>query len=179
VIHHQFPGIELVSPVYACDSAICHLSPDQCVDVGSTTQASFNINFSWRKPIGILMYELKNTKQSNKDTISSEDEATCTQLYIAWKINNSKKLCIVSDIIEHDKGCVWNRDNLIKLAHRYKLYDIKHGPVEHTYLMHDNTALMTRVNVICEEECYKLELTISKTSIKYGIWRLEYIDMDR
>jgi hypothetical protein len=46
VIHNQCPGIELVSPVCAGEGIICHLSPpDQRVNVGSTTQADFNMYF--------------------------------------------------------------------------------------------------------------------------------------
>jgi hypothetical protein len=44
ILHHQFPGIELTSPVYAARRATCYLIPDQSVDVGSTTQAGFNID---------------------------------------------------------------------------------------------------------------------------------------
>jgi hypothetical protein len=44
IVHHQCPSIELVSPVYACDGAECHLLPDQRVITGSTAQSGFNIN---------------------------------------------------------------------------------------------------------------------------------------
>jgi hypothetical protein len=43
-IHYQFYGIELVSPVYVGDVVACYLSPDQRVNAGSTTRASFNID---------------------------------------------------------------------------------------------------------------------------------------
>jgi hypothetical protein len=178
MIYHQFPGIELVYPVYACENATCYLSPDQKVDVGFTTQAGFSIDLSQGEPIGILMYELRNEKQSNKDVISSEDEARCIQLLIIWKVNNSKEFYVDPLLIEHDKGRIWDRDKLMRLANRYKVYDI-HGFIEETYLMHDNTVLMTRVNVAHEEACYKLEMIISKGSIKYDTQRLVYIDVDR
>jgi LAS superfamily LD-carboxypeptidase LdcB len=38
IIHNQFPGTELVSPLYYSDGVTCCLSPDQKVDIGSTTQ---------------------------------------------------------------------------------------------------------------------------------------------
>jgi hypothetical protein len=178
MIHHQCPGIELVSPVYACDGAICYLSPDQKVHVGSTTQANFNTVFCWKKSLGILMYELKNTKQFNKSAISSEDEARCIQLFMTWKVDVSKEFCVYSCLIEHDRRCVWDKDKLLELARRYKLHDI-HVPIEMTYLMRDNTVLMKRVNVIREEDCYKLEMTISQGSIKYDTWMPRYVDVVR
>jgi hypothetical protein len=179
IIHHQFPGIELVSPIYACCYATCYSSPDQRVDVGFTTQANFKTAFHWREPLGILMYELKNTKQPNKNAISSKEKSRYIQLPIIWKVNNSNEFFVVSGLMEYDKEYVWNRDNLMKLAKWYGLFNIRHVPIENTYLMRDNTVLMTRVNVTHEGDCYKLEMTISKTSIKYNTWRLEYIDVDR
>jgi hypothetical protein len=178
MIHHQFPGIELVSPGYAYNGATCHLSPSQRVDAGSTTQIGFNITYSWEKPIGILMYELKrkNTRQSNKDATSDKDKTRCIQLAIIWEINSSKELCVISYLIEHDKRRVWDRYELMKLAKWYKKYDI-HIPIELTYLMHDNSVLMKRVNVTCED-CYKLEMIISKGSIRYDTQRLLYIGLD-
>jgi hypothetical protein len=180
MIHHQFPGIELTSPVYASNGAECLLSPDQNVDFGSITYACFNIDLTQSEPIGILMYEVKrkNMKQSNKDAISSEDETRCIQFPIFWKVNNSKGFCVNSFLMEHDERRVWDNDKLMELARRYA-FDIQHSPIEETYLMHDNTTLMTRVNLAREEECYKLEMTISKTSIKDDTFRIEYFGIDR
>jgi hypothetical protein len=181
IIHHQFPGVRLVSPVYACDGAKCYLAPDHRVVVGSTTYAGFKIDFSLGEPTGILMYELKrkNKKQSTKDATSSEDETICTRLYIAWKIINSNEFCVFLDVINHDKGRAWNRDHLMKLVKCCNLYDIQHIPIGETRLMHNNTVLMERVNVTREEECYKLEVTISETSIKYDTLRPRYINANK
>jgi hypothetical protein len=45
--------------------------------------------------------------------------------------------------------------------------------------MYDNTALIVRIDKAYEEEYYKIDITISKTSIKYDTRRLWYVDMDR
>jgi hypothetical protein len=180
MIHHQFPGIELVSPSYGSSvGAKCHLSPAQRVVAGSTTQVGYHIDLTRGKAIGILMYELKGTKQFNKNTISSEDEARRIQLFMIWKVNSSKEFLAVSDLIEHDKSRVWNGDELTKLANRYTLRDIQHVPIEVTYLMRDNTVLMTRVNVTREKECYKLEMTISEGNIKEDTEIPWYYGIDR
>jgi hypothetical protein len=178
LIHNQCPGIELVSPVYAFSGVTRNPLLNRRVYVGSTTQVGFEINFSCGEPIGILMYELMNKKRSNKDAISSGDEATCTQLVVIWKVNNSKEFYACLRLIEHDKGCVWNRDKLMELIERYILFSIQHDPIENTWLMRDNTVLMTSLNITCETH-YKLEMIISKTSIKDDAQRLQYISMNR
>jgi hypothetical protein len=35
------------------------------------------------------------------------------------------------------------------------------------------------VNVAHEEECYRLDMTISEGSIKYDTWRPRYINLNR
>jgi hypothetical protein len=179
-IHNQFSGIELVSPDYgSSDGAKCHLSPDQRVVVGSTTQAGYNIDLTQGKLIGILMYELKDKKQFNKNAISSEDEARCIRLFMIWKVNSHKEFRVTSDLIEHAKGLIWDGGELTKLVNCYELGYIQYVTVEKTYLMHDNTVLTTRVNVTREKECYKLEMTISEGSVKYDTTRLWYYDGGR
>jgi hypothetical protein len=81
-IRHQFYGIELVSPVYVGDVA-CYLSPDQRVNVGSTTRASFNIDPSQGESIGALIYKLERTSidEFDEDTTFVE-EGTCLRLFI-------------------------------------------------------------------------------------------------
>jgi hypothetical protein len=174
MIHHQFPGIELVSPICACDGATCYLSPDQSVVVGFTTQAGFNIHPDKNESIGILMYEL-NTDPPNKEAISNEE--VCIQLVMIWKVHESGRFYAYSFLIEHDKNRVW--DELMELARRYESFIMQHGPIEDTWLMRDHTVLMIRANVAFEEEYYKLEMTISEGSINKYTWRIWYIDVEK
>jgi hypothetical protein len=178
MIHHQFPGIELVSPVYASDGATCCLSSDQKVDSGFTMQANFDIHPDQEDSIGILMYKLQRKVTDQNDEKAMSSEAACIHLVVIWKVDNYKEFWSTSHIIEHDKDCVWNRDRLMKLAKRCRLFKVRHCPIEDTWLMSDNIVLMTRENVTREEESYKLEMTLSKTSIKDDTRRPWYIDMD-
>jgi hypothetical protein len=173
-IRHQFPDIELISPVYADKNATCYLPPDQKVDVGSATQVGLNIDPTQVVSIGALMYKLqrKDIDQSN------ERESTCTQLVIIWKANIYHKFQAVSRLIEHDEDRIWDSDMLMDLARYCILYDIEHGPIEETWLMHDNTVLMTGMNATYEEKCYKLEMKISETSVKDDTERPQYINVD-
>jgi hypothetical protein len=174
MIHHEFPGIELVSPVYAGCGAICHLSLDQGIDVGSTMQVGFKIDLTQEESIGTLMYRLKR-----KNTDQSDEEETCIQLVIIWKVNNVRDFCAFSLLIEHDKSCIWDENKLLKLAKHYKLANIQHGLIETTWLIHDNTVLMAKVDATREEESYKLEMTVSEEGIEDDTQRPVYIDLDR
>jgi hypothetical protein len=124
VIHHLFPGIELVSPEYACDGAKCHQPPDKRVYFGLTTHTSFKIKFTQGNSAGILMYELKNIRQFNKNAMSSGDGAKCIQLVIIWKVDLYKEFCVYSRLIEHDKRYIWDRDKLMKLSKWCQLFNI-------------------------------------------------------
>jgi hypothetical protein len=173
IVHHQCPGIELVSPVYSSIFTECYLPPDQILGVGSTTQIGFNIDPQLIWSTGTLMYKLqrKNFDQSN------EDEATCIQLVMIWKISKSK-FYADSLIIEHDKSHVWDRNKLIKMALTYELVNMQDVPIEGTYLMHDNTVLMTKMDATYEKGYYRWEITVSEASIEDNTLRLQYIDVD-
>jgi hypothetical protein len=173
MIHHQFPGIELISPIYASYHATCSLPLEQKVNAGSTMQVRFNVESDQDESISILMCRLGRMNEFN------EDEATCIQLVIVWRIDRFKRLLVVTYLVEHDKSRVWDRNMLMKLARWYKLFDIQHVPIEDTWLMHDNTVLMTSLNVIHEKEYCKLEMTIAETSMKDNTQRLIYIGLNR
>jgi hypothetical protein len=180
-IHHQFSGIELVSPVYAGDIITCNLPPDQNVEVDSTIQTGFDIDYDQGKSIGVLMYKLQkhNIDKSNENTISDEEGTTCTHLVMIWRIYESGEAYVNSMLIEHDKSCVWDGDKLSKLAERYNRFNMRQNLVKYTWLMRDNAVLMTNVGVTCEEADYKIEMTLSEESINENTWRPLYIDVNR
>jgi hypothetical protein len=178
IIHHQFPGIELVSPLYYSDG-ICYLPPDQRIDAGSSMKAGFHIDIG-DESICALMYTLqrKHTNQYNEDTISKE-EARFIQLVVIWKANIFEVFYLFSHLIEYDKDCVWDEDKLTKLVRHHESSDIQYSPIEDTWLMHDDTVLMIRLDKVSKEGCCKIEMTISKTNIKDDTLRLQHIDMDK
>jgi hypothetical protein len=180
IIHNQLPGVELVSPVYAGEGITCYLSPDQIIDVGFTTKAGFDIDLNQSESIGVLMYKLqrKNADEFNVDVISSEGEAKCIQLVIILEAYISKEFHVASPLIEHDKSHVWDEDKLLQLIKHRNSFRMQHDSIEETYLMRDYTVLMTRMNIIREEECYELEMTISEGSINEDTQRLWYFDKD-
>jgi hypothetical protein len=178
-LHHQFSDIGLVSPLYHVNGATCYLSPIQRVDVGSTMQAGFNIDPNQKESTGALMYKIEreDTCQPIKEAISSEDKVTCTQLLIVWKIDSHKGFRAALDLIKHDKSRVWNRDELMVLAGRCRLFNA-YSTIERTWSMHDNRVLMASLNAALEEEYYRLETIIYEGSIEDNARMPQYIDMD-
>jgi hypothetical protein len=173
VIHNQCSNIELVSPLYYSDGTECHLSPDQRVYAGSTMQTYLMVDLFQNEFICALMYRLKG-----KDT-DELNVVTCTQLAMVWKFDKFKRFHLVTRLIEHDKGQVWDKDRMMKLVKHYRLFNMQHGLIEETWLMRDNTVLMIRENVTRKEDCYRLEITIAETSVKDDTWRPWYFDLDK
>jgi hypothetical protein len=174
-IHNQSPGFELVLPEYAGTGAVWYLSPDQRVDVGSTTQAGFNIYLTLDKSICILLYDLqrKDIDQSN-DKVMTSKETTCIRLVTIWEVYRTGIFRVDSFLMENDKGVRFERDALMLLAEKFIGTDAT-GFVEKTYLLYDNAVLMIKVNSTREEECYKINMTISEGSIYNDIRRPRYI----
>jgi hypothetical protein len=172
-MHHQFPGVELVSPVYAGYGIECYSSPDQRVDFGSTTRAGFDIDSGQKASIGVLMYKLqgKNMYQFN------DEEAKHMELVVIWKVYRSE-FDVYPFITEHEKDDILERKRLLKLARNYRPNNVQNNSTENTWFMDDHTVLMIRLNVNHEEECYKLEMTLSETSIRDDTQRPWYFDED-
>jgi hypothetical protein len=177
IVYNQFPGIELASPVHV-NSGACYLMPAQIIHAGTFLPIDFSIDFSLGEPIGISMYELRNNRPPGNDVIFNEDEVKCIYLLIIWKVDSAGKFSVYSDLIKYDRGRAWNKNELIRVAHWYKLYDI-YFPIEHTYLIRNDVALKARIGATREADGYKLEIAIFETSAKDDTWRLWYFNMDR
>jgi hypothetical protein len=173
IIHNQFPGIELVSPMYYINGATCYLSPAQRVDVDSTTQAGFDIGLTQDKSTGVLIYKLQ---RRNADEFNEE---TCIRIVIIWEVHRSGKFSVASLIVEHNKSHVWDEDKSLQLIKHRDLFGMQYDLTEETYLMREHTVLMTRMSIIRKEEYYELEMTITEGSINEDTQRLRYIDMNK
>jgi hypothetical protein len=141
IIHHQFPGIKLVSPVHAGGGVTFYLLPDQNVDVGATTQAGFNIHPGREVSTGVLLYNLERKNGFN------EDEETCIQLFMILNVYNSGEFYMISDLIEANRDHVWDEDGLMGLTDCYWPFYTEYGAIEETYLMHDSTVQLVKGDV--------------------------------
>jgi hypothetical protein len=178
IIHNQVPGIELVSPVYTGYGIEFDLSPNERVNFGSTTHISFDVDIPWEVTYGILMYRLQR-KNFDEGAMSSEEEVPYIYLAITWKVYGPREVGILSILMEHDKNCIWDENNQKKLDAWCNLVDPQDGSSEDTWLMHDNTVLMKRMNISREGIRYKIEFTISEGNINKDTQRPWYFGVDR
>jgi hypothetical protein len=138
-------------------------------------RACFKVSPDQDESTGILICKLGRT-----NIVELNEEATCIQLAVIWKVDRLKIFHAATYLIEHDKSLDWDRDKLMKLTEKKQLFYIQHCPVEEAWLIYDNIVLKTRVNITYEEECYKLEMTVSETSIEDGdAYRPWYFDIKR
>jgi hypothetical protein len=171
-IHNLCPNIRLAHPVYVSNHVTCYRAPDQIVDIGSTAKIGFKNNLFSESSSGVLLYKLKITYEES-------NEATWTQIFMFWSVHESGELFLTLYLIEHDKSDVLDKNRLMRLIEDWKGFNIRCNLIEETWLMHDNIMLMLKINVIREAKYYKLEMTISETSVRDDTWRLHYYDMDR
>jgi hypothetical protein len=121
-IHNPCSNIELVSPVYFGNGAVCPKLSDQQIDIGTEMNASFEIYTIQDEFEGALLYKLRRYSdiQHTIDTSTKEDkenEEKCIQMFIAWKMKDSKPFVYVV-LVEHSKEFIWDKDALRKLYNK-------------------------------------------------------------
>jgi hypothetical protein len=91
-----------------------------------------------------------------------KDTATVAQLLVVWEISESKKLYANTFLVEHDGGFDWDKNALEALLYHRNFDRSRLCPdsATETWLLNDNTALMTTVEII-NEDCV-LNITISE-----------------
>jgi hypothetical protein len=182
-IHNQCLNIELVSPVYFGNGAVCPKLSDQQIDISTEMKARFEINTIQDEFEGALLFKLQrhsgNQYSADTSTIeTNKNGAKCVQMLAAWKVKDSKPLLHVL-LIEHAKEFTWNEDNL------KKLYDKNFGwlkeyndAISDTWLMDDNMALKTSFEVRGLKGNFELSISIFEEKDDYAIRPL-CIDLER
>jgi ribosome-interacting GTPase 1 len=79
----------------------------------------------YKESYGALIYKLQR-KQSYESTEIGKDISRVTHLLVVWEISESNKLYADVLLVEHDRGFIWNKDDLkesyYKNADRFRLY---------------------------------------------------------
>jgi hypothetical protein len=92
-----------------------------------------------------------------------QQESTYIQLLVTWKSQGCKELYVGVHLIEYGIQINWCKIRLEEYYQRYtsqlKTYT---GPIEDTWLIHDNTVLMTRLEFDFTQRDGVLNITISK-----------------
>jgi hypothetical protein len=90
IIRNQYPGLELISPVYFSNSATCRVSSSQQTGIGTKAEASFGINFEQEDFRCALLYKLQRKRvNGTDDQLDSgvafiEDTTTSMYILIVW-----------------------------------------------------------------------------------------------
>jgi hypothetical protein len=168
-IHNPCSNIELVSPVYFGNGAVCPKLSEQQIDIGTEMNASFEIYATQDEFEGALLYKLQKYVESdnrcNMDTLAMEtdkNEAKCVQLLVAWKVKDSKPFLYVV-LVEHVKEFTWDEDALRKLYNknhnRLKEYDDTESD---KWLMDNNMVLKISFKLRGSKGNFELSISISE-----------------
>jgi hypothetical protein len=177
MVHHQYPDIELGSPICFCSNGAYYVYPVKKVDDGIVMNISFRLDQD--EPGGILMYKVQRngnarSDQSNIDTIYAkviEEASKMMLILITWKIERSGEPKVNIILVEYDSNSILSKDKLARLYDKIIDMHIDYYPCilcsgiyiyfEYTVLMYNNTALKITYEVMEEVEP-ELKITISE-----------------
>jgi hypothetical protein len=168
-IHNQCSNIELVSPVYFGNGAVCPKLFDQQIAIDTEIRTSFEIYATQDGFEGALLYKLQkhvvSDDQRNMDTLTTktnENEAKCVQLLVAWKVKDSKSF-VYETLVEHVKEFTWDENELRKLYNknhsRLKEYN---SIMSDRWLIDNNMVLKTSFEVRGLKGNFELSISISE-----------------
>jgi hypothetical protein len=171
-IRNLYPGSELTSPVYCGNSTICHVSPSQQTNIGTATEASFEIAFKQKDFKGALLHKLqrkyttKTDNQPNSNTASDKDIATSIHLLVVWDVGYYHHH-FYACLIELTDDFTWNEDKLWALYSQYMCQSNEYcKPNIITWLVNDGAVLKTRLSITYGAD-YKLAIVMSEGTRKY------------
>jgi hypothetical protein len=172
-VHSQYSRIELVSPVYFCNNGTYHEYPLEKIYSSIIRKIGFRFDPDKDEPGGILMYQVQRRRKtrfyrrSTFDPIYAEvieEMSKMTRLLVTWKIERSGNPNVNVMLIEYDNESILNEDKLAQLYDKIDNQFSKcHNPSKYTLLLHDNTVLAAKYEVI-DERNLQLKVTISKGS---------------
>jgi hypothetical protein len=169
IIHNQCSKINLVSPIYFGNGAVCPKLSDQQIDVNAKTRVCFEINATQDDFGGALLYELQRyVKSDNRRNMNiltteiNENDAKRIQMLAAWKVEGFR-LSVLFALIEHTKKFTWNRVKLKKLYYENRRWLKRYvSTTLDTWSMDNNVALKTTFKVRYLEGNFYLSISISE-----------------
>jgi hypothetical protein len=169
IIHNQCSKINLVSPTYFGNGAICPELFGQQIDINAETRVCFEINATQDDFEGALLYELqrhvKSDDQHNMNILTTEineNDAKCIRMLAAWKVEGFR-LSVLLALIEHTKELTWNRVKLKKLYYENRRWLKRYvSTTLDTWSMDNNMALKTTFKVRYLKGKFYLSIFISE-----------------
>jgi hypothetical protein len=183
-IRNLHPGLELISPVYCGDGAVCYAFPDQQTGIDNITEASFGITSKKENFKGLLLYKLerkhttKTDNQLNSDTASIEDTAPKIYLLLAWDLGHPLHKSPVC-LIECTDDFTWDEDSLWALYRDYNdEFYMKYESDIITWATNSGTVIKTKRGIVYEPD-HELDVVLSEGIEKYNIEKPMKIDPKR
>jgi hypothetical protein len=185
VIHNHCLNTKLVSPVYFSNGALCPKLFDQQIDIGTEVRACFKIDAIKNRFESALLFKLKRhvgyNDQHNIDTLiteTGENEATHVHMLVVWEMKDARPFAYVV-LVEHTKEFTWSKDKLKKLYYENHDQLNEYGARSDIWLMDDNTALKTSLNVRDLKDNPELTIFIYGTKIYPNAMRPIRINHER
>jgi hypothetical protein len=175
-IYNQCTNIELVSPVYFCNGAVCSKLSNQQIDIGTEMDASFEIYATQDDFDGALLYKLQkyieSDDQRNMNTLTAEAdkiEAKCVQMLVVWKVKDSESFLYVV-LVEHIKKFIWNKDELRKLYNKnHSRLSQCDDTISDIWFMDDDMALRISFEVRGLKGNFELSISIYEEEARHAI----------
>jgi hypothetical protein len=169
IIHNQCSKINLVSPIYFGNGAVCPKLSYQQIDINAKTRVCFEINATQDDFEGALLYKLqRHVKSDNRRNMNiltteiNENDAKCIQMLVAWKVEDSKFFVLLA-LIEHAKKFTWDGDELKKLYYKNRLWLKRYvSTTLDIWSMDNNMALKTTFRVRDLQGDSDLSISISE-----------------
>jgi hypothetical protein len=156
-IHNQCSDFNLGNRKWFKTNSYWDMEPVVEVDAGSTMSAvlrSYLVEFG-----GAIMYQLQRKCVKSDEQLKS----TSTLFCIAWKSEGYKTLRVFVQLIECDKTFDWYKLKLKEYYQRYANQLCAYtDPIEDTWLIHDGTILMTRLELDFTQRDNVLNVFISE-----------------
>jgi hypothetical protein len=173
-IHNQCSDFKLTDRGYFSSGTSLNGYPAQEVDAGS--MISFGFQPSPLVFEGVLTYELQRKHVESDNQL----ESTYIRLFVVWKSKGYKKLCAYINLVEYDEKFYWNNT---KSQEYYRGYASQLStytdPIKDTWLVYDDTVLMTRLELDFTQRDDILNITISKSVKDEHTRKPERIDSER
>jgi hypothetical protein len=173
-IHNQCSDFKLIEGEYFIINANYNDKPDREVDTGNMMNVDL-IPFLSTFGSG-LTYEL----QSRYDKHGNQRESTHVRFLVAWKSEGYKKFFVFVHLMEYDKWFDWDRINLKECYQRYASQFCTYtNPIKNTWLIYNDTALMTELELDFTQRDGVLNITISEGIRDEYTKRSEWIYLKR
>jgi hypothetical protein len=157
-IHNRCSDFKLINLEYFNTSEEWEEYPYWKVDSGNMLSVGFRPFLSVFE--GALTYELRGKYVK----LGNRPRSTCIRFFLAWKSEDYNEFRVCMHLIEHDKQFYWSTAKSKEYHRRYaNELCIYTGPIKDTWLLHDGTVLMTRLELDPMQRVGRLNITISES----------------